>query len=248
MTLSQRIKLIRKTLDLSQTIFAAEIGITQTSLSQIESGKNGISYDVYKAIITRFKVDPFWLMEGNGEMFRKPDTQRSGSVLPLVVTVADDGEENIVMVDRKAAAGYLRGAEDPTYFEKLPAFRLPGYYGRTFRAFEIMGDSMQPGIRPGDYIVGGYEESLTHIRSNHIYVAVLKDGSIVAKRIVPLQDNEYEFRSDNAEFAPYKVSAADIAQIWHAEGRITKQFDAPGDNRFENLEQRLARLEKQITR
>jgi phage repressor protein C with HTH and peptisase S24 domain len=248
MTLSQRIKLIRKTLDLSQTIFAAEIGITQTSLSQIESGKNGISYDVYKAIISRFKVDPFWLMEGTGEMFRKPETQRAGSALPLVVTVSDDGDENIVVVDRKAAAGYLRGSEDPTYFEKLPAFRLPGFYGKTYRAFEISGDSMQPGIRPGDFLVGGYEEALAHIRSNDIYIAVLHDGSIVAKRIVPLADNDFEFRSDNPEFAPYKVNAADIAQLWHADARITKQLDAPGDNRFENLEQRLARLEKQITR
>lgn len=247
MTLSQRIKLIRKTLDMSQTIFAAEIGITQTSLSQIESGKNGISYDVYKAIIHRFKVDPFWLMEGIGEMFRTEASQRTSSALPLVVTVGEDGDENIVVVDRKAAAGYLQGVHDPTYFEKLPAFRIPGLYGRTYRAFEVTGESMQPGIRSGDLLVGGYEESLTHVRSNDVYIVVLQDGSIVAKRMRPLQGQAYELSSDNVEFAPYTITATDIAQLWHVDARITRQIDGPGANRFESLEQRLSRLERRIT-
>lgn len=64
MTLAQRIKIIRKQLEMSQTEFANAIGITQTSLSQIEGEKNGISYDVYKAIVGKFNVDPLWLMDG----------------------------------------------------------------------------------------------------------------------------------------------------------------------------------------
>lgn len=249
MTLAQRIKFIRKSLDLSQTIFAAEIGITQTSLSQIEGGKNGISYDVYKAIIQRFNIDPLWLMDGEGEMQRSTAAQqRSGSVIPLVVTVGNDGEENIVVVDRKAAAGYLRGAEDPHYFEKLPSFRLPGFYGRTYRAFEITGNSMHPGIHPGDLLVGAYEEALTHIRNNDIYIVVLHDGSIVAKRVRALASSSYELVSDNAEYTPYTVNAADIAQIWHVQARITRQLEQPGAIRFDSLEQRLSQLERQLNK
>jgi transcriptional regulator with XRE-family HTH domain len=249
MTLAQRIKFIRKSLDLSQTIFAAEIGITQTSLSQIESGKNGISYDVYKAIIQRFSINPLWLMDGEGEMQRSTQTERrSGAVLPLVVTVSNDGEENIVVVDRKAAAGYLRGAEDPGYFEKLPSFRLPGFYGRTYRAFEVSGNSMQPGIYPGDLLVGAYEDALTHIRNNDIYIVVLHDGSIVVKRVKPLASASFELISDNAEYIPYTINACDIAQVWHVQARITRQLEQPDPIRFENLEQRLALLEKQFNK
>ena len=90
MTLAQRIKILRKQLGMSQTEFAGEIGITQTSLSQIEGEKNGISYDVYKAIVARFNVDPLWLMDGKGEMFRSEEAQRRSGVLPLVVQVSGD--------------------------------------------------------------------------------------------------------------------------------------------------------------
>lgn len=246
MTLAQRIKILRKQLGMSQTEFATEIGITQTSLSQIEGEKNGISYDVYKAVVSRFNVDPLWLMEGAGEMFRSENAKNNSGAIPLVVQVGSDEEENIVVVDKKAAAGYLQGQQDPTYIAKLPSFRLPGFYGKTFRAFEITGDSMLPGIHPGDMVVGAYEEKLDHIRKGHVYVVVLHDGSIVAKRITPLGENRYELRSDNAAYDPYAVTGADIAQAWHVDARITKDIEKPDDDRLSLLEQRLKELEKRM--
>lgn len=246
MTLAQRIKILRKQLGMSQTEFATEIGITQTSLSQIEGEKNGISYDVYKAIVSRFNIDPLWLMDGEGEMIRSEQARQSSGAIPLVVQIDSDQEENIVVVDKKAAAGYLQGQQDPSYIAKLPSFRLPGFYGKTYRAFEITGDSMLPGIHPGDMVVGGYEESLTQIRKQHVYVVVLHDGSIVAKRINPLGDNTYELVSDNAAYDPYAVTAGDIAQLWHVDARITKDIEKPDDDRLSLLEQRLKDLEKRI--
>jgi transcriptional regulator with XRE-family HTH domain len=273
MTLAQRIKIIRKELGLNQTEFAQKIGITQTSLSQIEGEKNGISYDVYKAIVNEFNVDPTWLMDGLGEMFSDLDSARSDnnsarsdnnsarddknkrSVLPLVVQISNDQEENIVMVDKKAAAGYLQNQQDPEYIAKLPSFRLPGYYGKTFRAFEIMGDSMLPGIVPGDMIVGSYVESLTDIHIGSVYIVVLTDGSIVAKRVTARVNDFFELTSDNAAvYAPYSVKASDIAQIWKAESRITKDFSAPDEEvdndpeagRLSTLERRLLELEKKM--
>jgi transcriptional regulator with XRE-family HTH domain len=246
MTLAQRIKIIRKQLGMSQTEFANDIGITQTSLSQIEGEKNGISYDVYKAIVGKFNVDPLWLMGGKGEMYISNDAKRKSGALPLVVQVSNDDEENIVMVDRKAAAGYLQGQSDPDYIAKLPSFRLPGFYGKTFRAFEITGDSMLPGIHPGDMLVGSYVEELAHIKKGNVYIVVLHDGSIVSKRVFPLGNNVFELRSDNEAYEPYAVKAEDIAQVWQVEARITKDIPKPDDNRLMALEMRLKDLEKKL--
>jgi transcriptional regulator with XRE-family HTH domain len=246
MTLAQRIKIIRKQLGMSQTEFANDIGITQTSLSQIEGEKNGISYDVYKAIVGKFNVDPLWLMDGTGEMYISNDAKRKSGALPLVVQVANDEEENIVMVDRKAAAGYLQGQSDPDYIAKLPSFRLPGFYGKTFRAFEITGDSMLPGIHPGDMLVGGYVEELAHIKKGNVYIVVLHDGSIVSKRVIPLGNDVFELRSDNQAYDAYAVKAEDIGQVWQVEARITKDIPKPDDNRLLELEMRLKDLEKKI--
>jgi SOS-response transcriptional repressor LexA len=254
MTLAQRIKNLRKELGLNQTEFAQRIGITQTSLSQIEGEKNGISYDVYKSIVNEFKVDPMWLMDGIGSMFGSSSSSDFGSaqsdkrsVLPLVVQVGPDEEENIVMVDKKAAAGYLQHQQDPEFIAKLPAFRLPGYRGKTFRAFEINGDSMLPGIVSGDMIVGSYVESLTDIKSGNVYIVVTHDGSIVAKRVSFLGNDTYELKSDNTVYEPYAVKAEDIAQVWKAESRITRELPAPENTeKLSDLEQRLLELERKM--
>lgn len=248
MTLAQRIKNLRKELGLNQTEFATRIGITQTSLSQLEGEKNGISYDVFKAIVSEFNVNPVWLMDGVGTMYSNENASSvSRGAIPLVVQVDKDDEENIVMVDRKAAAGYLQHQQDPDFISKLPSFRLPGFYGKSFRAFEITGDSMLPGINPGDMIVGSYVESLNEIRNGSVYIVVTHDGSIVAKRVTALGNDIYELKSDNAVYEPYAVKAEDIAQIWKAESRITKKFEAPaGNERLSSLEQRLIELERKL--
>lgn len=248
MTLAQRIKNLRKELGLNQTEFATRIGITQTSLSQLEGEKNGISYDVYKAIVSEFNVNPVWLMDGVGAMYSNDNAaSTSRGAIPLVVQVDKDDEENIVMVDRKAAAGYLQHQQDPDFISKLPSFRLPGFYGKSFRAFEITGDSMLPGINPGDMIVGSYVESLNEIRNGSVYIVVTHDGSIVAKRVTALGNDIYELKSDNVVYEPYAVKAEDIAQIWKAESRITKKFEAPaGNERLSSLEQRLIELERKL--
>jgi transcriptional regulator with XRE-family HTH domain len=249
MTLAQRIKNLRKEVGLNQTEFAARIGITQTSLSQLEGEKNGISYDVFKAIISEFNVNPVWLMDGIGTMYgvENAETKSVRGAIPLVVQIDKDEEENIVMVDRKAAAGYLQHQQDPDFIAKLPSFRLPGFYGKSFRAFEITGDSMLPGINPGDMIVGSYIESLSEIRNGNVYIVVTHDGSIVAKRVTALGNDLYELKSDNIVYEPYAVKAEDIAQIWKAESRITKKFEMPERNeRLSSLEQRLIQLERKL--
>ena len=248
MTLAQRIKNLRKELGLNQTEFATRIGITQTSLSQLEGEKNGISYDVFKAIVSEFNVNPVWLMDGVGTMYSSENASSvSSGAIPLVVQVDNDDEENIVMVDRKAAAGYLQHQQDPDFISKLPSFRLPGFYGKSFRAFEITGDSMLPGINPGDMIVGSYVESLNEIRIGSVYIVVTHDGSIVAKRVTALGNDIYELKSDNAVYEPYAVKAEDIAQVWKAESRITKKFEGPaGNERLSSLEQRLIELERKL--
>lgn len=249
MTLAQRIKNLRKELGLNQTEFASRIGITQTSLSQLEGEKNGISYDVFKAIISEFNVNPVWLMDGIGTMYgvENAETKSVRGAIPLVVQIDKDEEENIVMVDRKAAAGYLQHQQDPDFIAKLPSFRLPGFYGKSFRAFEITGDSMLPGINPGDMIVGSYIESLNEIRNGAVYIVVTHDGSIVAKRVSSLGNDLYELKSDNTVYEPYAVKAEDIAQVWKAESRITKKFEAPaGNERLSSLEQRLIELERKL--
>jgi hypothetical protein len=56
-------------------------------------------------------------------------------------------------------------------------------------------------------------------------------------------------RSDNTVYEAYAVKADDIAQVWKAESRITREFEkSSGENvRMSSLEQRLLDLERKLS-
>ena len=64
-----RMKLLRKTLDLSMEKFGEKIGLTKASISKIESGATPLTQKNIKLICSVYSVDYFWLTEGEGEMF-----------------------------------------------------------------------------------------------------------------------------------------------------------------------------------
>lgn len=66
--MGERIKKVRKALDLTQRGFGERISIKQNSVAQIEMGRN-TSDQTISAICKEFSVSETWLRTGNGEMF-----------------------------------------------------------------------------------------------------------------------------------------------------------------------------------
>lgn len=66
---NERIKKLRKSLDLTQTEFASRIGTTQNSLAGYETGRRNPSSSVINNICKEFHVSEEWLRTGKGEMF-----------------------------------------------------------------------------------------------------------------------------------------------------------------------------------
>lgn len=73
--LNNRIKLLRKTLGLTQEIFAQKIGITKSSVSLLESGQNKASSQTIYILCKEFNVNEEWLRNGTGEMFNDEDKE-----------------------------------------------------------------------------------------------------------------------------------------------------------------------------
>ncbi len=61
-TISQRIKIIRKKLDLKQSYIAHKMGVTQQFYHAIESGKKGRTYNVIMKVAEVFEVDPLFIL------------------------------------------------------------------------------------------------------------------------------------------------------------------------------------------
>jgi len=68
-TINDRIKKIRINNNLTMDKFGDKIGITKSSVSLIESGKNNPSEQTIMLICKEFGVDHHWLKTGEGSMF-----------------------------------------------------------------------------------------------------------------------------------------------------------------------------------
>ena len=67
--MKDRIKKVRKKLDLTQQEFANRIGIARGNIAAYEVGKNAPSDSVISLICREFNVSEEWLRNGTGEMF-----------------------------------------------------------------------------------------------------------------------------------------------------------------------------------
>lgn len=73
--MNERIKTIRKRINLTQDEFAEKLGLARNSIASYESGRRTPNDAIIKLICKEFNVDYFWLTEGTGEMFTKvPET------------------------------------------------------------------------------------------------------------------------------------------------------------------------------
>lgn len=73
MTINERVRQLRKSLNLSQEEFGTSIGLTKSGVSNIENGIRGVSDRHVKLLINSFNVNYDWLVYGEGEMFLDGD-------------------------------------------------------------------------------------------------------------------------------------------------------------------------------
>ena len=73
--LKDRLKKIRKELDLTQQAFANKLGVKRDNIAGYETGKRNPSDAVISLICREFNVNETWLREGTGEMFIEMDVE-----------------------------------------------------------------------------------------------------------------------------------------------------------------------------
>ena len=73
MSINQRIKTLRKKLNLIQQDFAKKIGVQRVTISWMEKEGNTITRQNVKIICDAFNVNEHWLRTGEGDMFKPVD-------------------------------------------------------------------------------------------------------------------------------------------------------------------------------
>ena len=80
--MKDRIRKLRKILDLTQQEFAKKIGMSANVLTNYETGRRNPSKSVINNICKTFHVSEEWLREGTGEMF--VDVSRDDQIMEFV--------------------------------------------------------------------------------------------------------------------------------------------------------------------
>ena len=73
MTENERIREIRKSLNMTLEKFGEKVGVTRASISNVENGNRNVTEQMRKSICREFNVDYIWLTTGEGEMFIDSD-------------------------------------------------------------------------------------------------------------------------------------------------------------------------------
>lgn len=71
--MNERLKKLRKALDLTQQAFADKLGVKRNTVGQWECGINPITNQSVLSICREFNVNEGWLRDGVGEMFAPDD-------------------------------------------------------------------------------------------------------------------------------------------------------------------------------
>ena len=90
-TVNERVKQLRKTLDLTMEKFGEKIGVKKSAISLIESGKNSLTEQMIKSICREFDVDEEWLRTGTGSMFiERTRDEEIANFIGTIQSVDDD--------------------------------------------------------------------------------------------------------------------------------------------------------------
>ena len=146
--MGDRVKLIRKTLGLTQEQLAQRLGVGKTALSMIETGKARLSTRNRNILIQELNVNPDWLDGRKGEIFNATPNlsaynHRTDNSVPL---------QSVPLYSIEGTAGLVplfeqKGACNPINYIHIP--NLPKCDG----AIYVVGDSMYPLLKSGDIVL-----------------------------------------------------------------------------------------------
>lgn len=155
------------------------------------------------------------------------------------------------IIDVRAAANFTGVSIAQDYPEILGTLSLPTTLLKSGKhlAFPIIGDSMEPTLYSGDYIVGRLIEKGDYqlIKDYFIYIVVTRDGIVVKRLLNRLKERgQIRCRSDNRKFSAYNIEEDDIINIFQAKAKLSFNFSNEQANLFDmyhELEERIETLE-----
>ena len=244
----KNLKYLRKLRGWTQEEFAAKLKIKRSLLGAYEEERAEPRIEVLETVSGIFKMSLDQLLLQDVSNAKGSTYLEKRRYLKMAASANE-----IQFVPVKAAAGYLAGYADPEFIDELNTFTLPMLTGGSFRAFEIVGDSMLP-TQSGSVIVGEKVEGVDDVKNSNTYIVVSRNEGIVYKRVLKSNrsKNKVTLVSDNPLYEPYQVNTDEILELWQAQMIISKanvqqRWDVNQlANVVNNLQEQVSSLKKKM--
>ena len=96
-----RIKILRDALKLSQKDFGKRIYVSQSLLTEIESGNRKVNDRTIQLIVSEYNVNKDWLLSGKGDMFSAPPPDMKKEKLLQIFEELDSMLQDYLLLQSK---------------------------------------------------------------------------------------------------------------------------------------------------
>lgn len=246
---AQNIKYLRNKKSISQQALADEMSLTRGQLASYEDGRAEPSQETLIKYANYFKIPIDALIRHDITRSKDDvyiDIGNSRVLFPVMIN--EDNEEMIEVVPIRASAGYLEGYSDPEFIANLPQMKLPFLPTGKHRAFPIKGDSMEPWVREGAFIVAKFLEDISLLRSGQTYIVVTRLDGLTYKRVYDHRINEgyLILKSDNKIYQPYQVHLEDVVELWEFTCKIDLQDYDENDLNLQSIMQMMRGMQIEL--
>ncbi len=235
--INQRIAQFIDSRNMNPNRFAREAGYKRPdNIYNVYTGRTKPSWEMLEAIANRFpELNMNWLLRGTGEMTQTgsevPDTNGNESTLAgsrrATGEGAAAGADNepsvsaIPAVPLAAQADYREGYSDAGFVGQLSRLVLPGFAGENLRAFQMQGDSMEPSVREGDYLICSLLESPAPLKPGQVYLMLTTEGISIGRLAGPAKENRVKLRAESPFYPPHEHPLSQAREIWQVTGLVT---------------------------
>lgn len=216
MEYKDRVKAARKHARLTQAELAAQVGIDQASISDLERGRSQRSS--YNASIAQVcGVSAIWLEKDEGEMLDGSGTDENGSpstidyaLIPQLTAIGEGGNGHLN--DHVEVSGGLAFKRD--WLSRM------GAKPQNLYIIYAEGASMEPYIFEGDVVL--VDHSSTDPKDRSVYAIRRPDGGISIKRMIRQMAGNWLVRSDNDDKRNYpdEIATEDSVHEMPIVGRV----------------------------
>ena len=189
--------------NVSQTQFAATLGIHKNTLIRYEQEKRHPDSAFLVRLCEQYEVDPNWLLSGQSKhsAHRIDESRLLNDYVFLSLRYSETtepGEQESLAVKKSWIHSQLQVEPED------------------LKLLSVEGESMKPTLYPGDVILLNLRET---IAQKGIY-AVQMEEVLVIKRLQPLSDNIVKVISDNPLYESWETNLEDPAQKLAIVGRV----------------------------